>query len=195
MTDTTSITDTRENDPRFQRTRQQLLGAVISLIDADPEQPISITRLVEAAGVSRPTFYQHFTDVGAAMQQAALDRVAEVLPPFVASDGGVSMENQVYGHVLPALRHLETHRAFYIRVIESAASVSLFEELVHFVRARMSSGEQLNPDVLDIVASGSMWLVVRWLRGQVAGAAEDIASRVASLAHLVHQSPAPQVQK
>lgn len=182
-------TDNRENDPRFQRTRQALLRSLIELVDAEPDQTISITRLVEAAGVSRPTFYQHFPDVGAALQQAALDRIAEVLPPFEATDIGGSVEDQVHGHILPALEHLERHRAFYLRVIETAASASLFEELVLFVRARMGAHEQTDPHVIDIVAGGAMWLVVRWLRGVVVGTPKEIAGRVAALAYLVHQTP------
>jgi AcrR family transcriptional regulator len=188
----------RDEDPRLLRTRRALIDAVISLVDAEPQSPVSITRLVDAAGVSRPTFYQHFADVAAALQQAALERMADAFPLPSAVDASKPVEQQVYAHVLPPLRHLDQHRQFYLRVIETAASAAFFEELVEFVKLRMvthalatDTSTRRTDEIADIVAGGSMWMVVRWLRGAVKGSPEDIARRVASLSFLVHDASPP----
>ncbi|WEJ57398.1 TetR-like C-terminal domain-containing protein [Devosia sp. FJ2-5-3] len=178
-----------ETDPRFIRTHKSLLEALIALVDADPGQPISITRLVETAGVTRPTFYQHFADVGAALQEAALERVAAAYPSFVRHDDGRAIVQQVYDHILPPLQHLHDHRQFYLRVIQTAASASLFEALVRLVQERMQRHPpQSDNDLSDVIAAGAMWLVVRWLRGSVDGSPRDIARRIATLAPLLQET-------
>lgn len=177
-------------DPRFLRAHKALAQALIALVEANPDEPISITRLVEAAGVTRPTFYQHFADVGAALQQVALERIAEAYPSVPREDDGRPLEEQVHDRILPPLTHLDVHRRFYLRVIETAASPSLFEALVRLIRERMQTFTPgRDGDLVDVIAAGAMWLVVRWLRGLVAGSPSDIARRIAALSSYVHQNP------
>ncbi|MFP3534278.1 helix-turn-helix domain-containing protein, partial [Burkholderia sp. SIMBA_042] len=59
-------------DPRFQRSYDALVRAVTELLDEAPLSKLSIAQLVQRAGVARPTFYQHFPDLQAAAQRAAL---------------------------------------------------------------------------------------------------------------------------
>lgn len=177
-------------DPRFVRAHKALAQALIALVDENPSEPISITRLVEAAGVTRPTFYQHFADVGAALQQVALERVGEAFPSAPRQDDGRPIEQQVHDYILPPLQHLDEHRLFYLRVIETAASIAFFEELVRLIQQRMRSlPHYRESDLSDVVAAGAMWMVVRWLRGTVTGTPGDIARRIAALGKLVHQGP------
>lgn len=192
-----SATRVREDDVRFQRSLSALIDATISLVEDRPVQQISITQLVETAGVTRPTFYQHFSDIPFAAQRAALHRLDQAIPPI----GGVVMPmtedvaSQIEHHLLPALTHLADHRTFYLRVIEGGASVTFFEELVRFVASKMSpelfcqTANQkgvVEKDLLDMVAGGSMWLLVRWLRGEIEGSPNSIAQRLASTAFAIH---------
>lgn len=187
----------REEDPRFLRTRRVLLDTLVDMVDAEPDQPISITKLVETAGLTRPTFYQHFADVPAALQYAALERIATVLPPFAGSTTLETIDETVSQHALPALIHIDTHRDFYLRVIESAASAAFFEELVRFVRQRMLT-EAINglsplaseklAQLSDVIAGGAMWLVVRWIRGDLRGTPNDLVQRIADTARLLYHA-------
>lgn len=169
----------------------------MALVDAEPDQPISITKLVETAGLTRPTFYQHFPDVPAALQYAALERIATVLPPFTGSATQDDLEQTVIEHALPALLHIDAHRSFYLRVIENAASAAFFEELVQFVRQRMltETMDGLSPlaseklsQLSDVIAGGAMWLVVRWIRGDLVGTPSDLAQRIADTARLLYHA-------
>lgn len=185
----------KDDDPRFLRTRRALLDAVVALVDAEPSQPISITKLVETAGVTRPTFYQHFPDVSSALQRAALERVATVLPPFTGVCTPETIEQTVTQHALPALIHIDAHRPFYLRSIEGAATAAFFEELVQFVSQRMltRTTDDLSPlaseklsQLSDVIAGGSMWLVVRWIRGDLLCTPADLAARMADTARLLY---------
>jgi AcrR family transcriptional regulator len=187
----------REDDPRFLRTRRALLDTVVAMVDAEPEQPITITKLVETAGLTRPTFYQHFPDITAALHCAALERIGVVLPPFSDVCSLETIEQTVTQHTLPALIHIDAHRDFYLRVIESAASAAFFEELVQFVRQRMLTEaiDGLSPmaseklaQLSDVVAGGAMWMVVRWIRGDLHGTPNDLALRIADTARLLYHT-------
>lgn len=170
----------REDDPRFQRSLKALLEAVTALVDAEPIQGISITRVVEAAGVTRPTFYQHFPDVQAASQRAALVRMQAAFADLrVPSDEDPANANvlrqSIERRALPVLEHLDIHRSFYLRIIENAATAGFFEEVVRLVAANLllgscsslaERGMASREDISAVLAGGNMWLVIRWMRGE-----------------------------
>lgn len=186
----------REDDPRYRRSLSAILDAVTSLIEAHSLAEISITRVVEAAGVTRPTFYQHFADVPAAARVAGLARLeAAFPPPEPLSDLGTltpqALRTHIVGHVEPVLRHLCEHRVFYLRILDGAGNVAFFEEIVSFVSGRMlpdvfeiaaREGGAETDDLIAVTAGGVMWLTIRWLRGEPAPEnAAQMAHRIAGL--------------
>src|SRR5262249_46814032 len=52
----------RPPDPRAVRTRNRLGGALIALIQEKPFDDVTVQEVLERAGVSRSTFYEHFRD-------------------------------------------------------------------------------------------------------------------------------------
>lgn len=193
-------TKDRTSDPRFVRSLDALVEAVTDLVDRHPIGKISITRIVEAAGVTRPTFYQHFADVPSAAQHAALVRLATAFPfpEPVESRAGASAAEQrqrVERRARPVLEHLLAHRLFYRRVLDEGAGAAFFEELIAFVAARfladmpgraaMRQGAE-REDVATVIAGGMTWLVIRWLRSETATESpKAMARRVASVATTV----------
>lgn len=185
----------RAEDPRFQRSLKALLDAVSELLDREPLQDLSITRIVEAAGVTRPTFYQHFADLPDAARRAGLARLADAFPiPQPAAQAEMAtaeMRGQIERHTLPVLTHLRAHRDFYVRVLEGGGNVAFFEEIVAFVAQRMlpeafeiaaRKGLAARDDLMAVLAGGIMWLVVRWLRGEVDGDPEAMMRRISGIA-------------
>ncbi|MFC3229811.1 TetR-like C-terminal domain-containing protein [Marinibaculum pumilum] len=191
--------DRKSADPRFLRSLEALLAAVTALADSEPLAGISITRVVETAGVTRPTFYQHFASVAEAAQQAALARLSAAYPPLdpalldpAPADGPLTedeIQRRIERHALPVLQHLLAHRPFYLRVLDGAGTAQFFDELVAFLSARLLPGAfeaavrrsgATTADMLTIQASGIMWLVIRWLRSEAGGEApEAMAGRLA----------------
>ncbi len=174
------------DDPRFQRSLSALLDAVVRLVQTTPIKQISIKTVVEAAGVTRPTFYTHFRDVPDAIQKAALDRVGKAFPGHEPGETEAFDLATAREEIRVGLVHLAENRLFYLRVIDAAATVSFFDELVQFVEARMlpTVAGRANADVF---AGGAMWMVVRWMRGQIEGTPDMIADRLAGIAASLHQ--------
>lgn len=187
----------REDDPRFLRSLKALHVALLELVDAQPLEGISITALVQAAGVTRPTFYQHFADVPDAARRVALARLDAAFPvpePF-PEHFEISAQN-IIRHVaemaLPVIEHLHEHRAFYLRVLDGAGNAAFFDEIVSFLAGRflpdafeLAARRQAarRDDLMTVMAGGAMWLMVRWLRDdRPAGTAGEMAQRIAAVA-------------
>jgi len=187
----------RENDPRFQRSLKTLHVALLELVNAQNLEEISITALVQAAGVTRPTFYQHFTDIPDAARRAALTRLDAAFPvpePF-PENFEMSAQNilrHVEEEALPVIEHLLEHRAFYLRVLDGAGNAAFFDEIVSFLAGRflpalfeLAACRQAarKDDLMTVMAGGAMWLMIRWLRDErPAGTAEEMAQRIAAVA-------------
>jgi len=187
----------RGDDPRFQRSLKALHVALLELVDTQPLEEISITALVQAAGVTRPTFYQHFADIADAARRVALMRLDAAFPvpePF-PENFEISAEN-IFRHVadvaLPVIEHLHEYRAFYLRVLDGAGNAAFFDEIVSFLAARFlpdafelaASRHAANrDDLMTVMAGGAMWLMVRWLRDdRPAETSEEMAQRIAGIA-------------
>ncbi|MGX1773782.1 TetR/AcrR family transcriptional regulator [Nocardia brasiliensis] len=189
--------DRRVLDPRFQRSRMALTAAMAELVDLHPVAEISISRVVESAGVTRPTFYQHFADIPAAARAAGLARLdaACPIPEPIVIDGSssiASLNQAIAGQFEPDLRHIFDHRVFYLRILDGAGNVDFFDELVEFSLRRTfpesfelaaGNGAATAADLMAVLAGGLTWLIVHWLRDQAAQETpEGMSQRIANVA-------------
>lgn len=185
----------QRTDPRAQRSRASIIAALVELVETQPVAEISITRVVEAAGITRPTFYQHFPDITTAVQSAGFERLAAAFPvpePGPARMTDAELRERIVAHAAPVLRHLAEHLGFYRQVLASAIGVGFFDNLVSFVASRIlpelaseaGQPEPLQQNVRTVIAAGMTWLVLRWVAGGalrpdraevLAGEAADVA--------------------
>src|ERR1700712_3573276 len=102
----------RTADPRILRTRSLLENALLESGESKPFATISVADITPQAGVSRSTFYDHFTDLEALL--------------FQTLEEGVQIENDVDrfaavpdssdeppSELVRFLRHVERNRALY----------------------------------------------------------------------------------
>ncbi|MWB98143.1 TetR family transcriptional regulator [Agromyces seonyuensis] len=66
-------------DTRVLRTREKLVAAFGRLLDERPIAEITVTAVVEAAGVTRSSFYAHFTGVDALAATALAAHTGEIV--------------------------------------------------------------------------------------------------------------------
>lgn len=181
-------------DVRLERSREAILRAITPMIETMPLAEISITRLVSEAGVTRPTFYQHFPDILTAARVAGFQRLtaafpfAERLPPGTVLTAA-ELQECVVKRAEPVFEHLATHREFYVRVMEGAGTAGFFGELIDFTAARLlpeamaalaGSPERVSL-ATEFFAAGLTWLTIRWLRAEATTPAKDMARQVAEL--------------
>ncbi|VWC98597.1 TetR family transcriptional regulator [Burkholderia lata] len=180
-------------DPRFQRSYDALVRAATELLDEAPLNKLSIAQLVQRAGVARPTFYQHFPDLQAAAQRAALVRLDNAFA-FVEEQGKLlNSPNTTFVKSMEVetaliLEHLHAHQPFYLTVFNDAATSAFFDELVTFVAGRIlppyeGVRTEAEQDCLTVLGGGLVWTAVHWLRqGATRETPAAMAKRMATTA-------------
>lgn len=181
-------------DARLERSRDAILRAITPMIETMPLAAISITRLVSAAGVTRPTFYQQFPDVLTAARVAAFHRLTMAFPfPEPLMPGAMltaaELQDRIIKRAEPLFEHLAAHRAFYARVMGEAGTAGFFDELISFTAARLlpeamaaSAGSPARVALAtELFAGGLTWLTIRWLRADRPSPAAVISRQVAGL--------------
>ncbi|GAA4165713.1 TetR/AcrR family transcriptional regulator [Gryllotalpicola daejeonensis] len=193
--------DAPADDPRAARSKRALIAAVTGLLDEHDLDELSITQVVAAAGVTRPTFYQHFgdlTELARAAAVARLDTEFERHPaPAEAPRSGTSGVSHVESVVRDLLEHLAAHRAFYRRVLHGPRSGAAVDAAVDLVARRIlerslpllgsaagsddsdPESEELRDSVV-IVSGGIVWLLSGWLGTPLTGrdSVEAMAHRI-----------------
>jgi AcrR family transcriptional regulator len=186
------------NDPRFRRSYEALVNAVTVLLEYGSLPDLSIAQIVEYAGVTRPTFYQHFPDIQTAAQHAALAKLDEI---FNLADEqskqsdvptGYDIENFRQDTIL-ILRHLREHENFYLTILNHAGTSYFFDELIRFVSERLlptldkeerKGWQQREQDCLLMASGGATWMAVRWLcHGSAREQTEVMAERITQTAN------------
>ncbi|SMH43685.1 DNA-binding transcriptional regulator, AcrR family [Rathayibacter oskolensis] len=179
-------------DPRLTRSRELLVAAITAALDRPGDVQPSITELCAEAGVSRPTFYQHFGDVPSLIESAAVDRMHALFAGVVPVASEEEWEPAVPRVVDALLGGLLVHADFYRRVLSGGTARAVQESVVAFLAQRLLAFSPLadrEPGAGDharverfatFLAAGTTWLVVGWLldgdsRRPAADAAADIA--------------------
>ncbi len=183
-------------DPRSARSREALVEAMIRLLDERELAAITITDLVGRAEVTRPTFYQHFSDLQALARAAALLRLEAMFPAESAHNAGLTSAEE-FNHTATTvgaiLEQLRQHAAFYHRVIHGAGAFELYDDFVALLETRILSDSPfgtrirgsllLDPaDRVTILSGGLTWLIMRWLDTDFSGdnAVDPMARRIAN---------------
>ena len=87
----------RRNDPRdksslrkSEKTRQVILDAALKLLWSHPFRDLTIAKLMSETGITRPAFYQYFSDLHDLMQNLLDDlehEIQEVAGPWFSGEG------------------------------------------------------------------------------------------------------------
>nr|WP_269328960.1 TetR/AcrR family transcriptional regulator [Kineosporia babensis] len=150
--------------------------AAIALLDERSAAQISIKDVVEAAGMSRPTFYQHFADLGAVFAAAGLARLeesfADLEPPSQAPEG---LQNAFAPVLALIVERMQRHAVFFHRVHASSGGAAYHAQVVTFTAQRLRREPLLQAwsdrdEVFwEFLAAGMVWVINRQLAAWCAG--------------------------
>ncbi|MBT0773689.1 TetR/AcrR family transcriptional regulator [Kineosporia sp. J2-2] len=169
----------RRENPIVTRSRAALIAAATALLDERGAAEISVKDVVETAGMSRPTFYQHFPDLGAVFAAAGLARLEQTLgdleQPTQAPSG---LEHAFAPTVAAVAGRMKQHAVFFHRVHAGPGYAAYHAGVVAFTAARLRSEPLLQPwaeqdDVFwEFLAAGTVWVINRQLAAWCAGRPE-----------------------
>ena len=163
-------------DPRRRRTRDALQSAFTVLAQQRRYHEIRIDDILQAAGVSRSTFYEHFAGKDALLA-ASMDDALALLATLPAGRGSEQ-------HVAALLAHFWDKRALARSLFQGTALRVIRAALVRQVEARLarSEGSRLRlPRRLAAhgLADGMFSPIAAWLSGEAACSAGDLAAALA----------------
>ncbi|MET0389636.1 MAG: TetR/AcrR family transcriptional regulator [Polyangiales bacterium] len=158
-----------KKDARAVRTREALRNALLSLLDDKPFEHITVRDITALAGAGYATFFRHYPDKGALLDDLAAAGIRELLeralPILEAEDTRASC--------LALCGYVDEHRQLWAALLTGGAASTLREEFVRQARVVASSyaGRQTRrdgwlPNDLAVVfgVSGVLELLGWWLQ-------------------------------
>ena len=151
--------ETEKLDPRVRRTRQLLEQAFIDLIQEKGFQAISVQDITEHAGVNRATFYAHFQDKYALLDNFIREGFRQEIEKRMLNACHYSLENlrmlivavceyvsNVHAHCSPPQSQFET-------LIETEIKNQIYELLLNWLK---QVGSQTSP---QNAATATSWAI------------------------------------
>jgi AcrR family transcriptional regulator len=176
------------SNPRVARSRETLIGATLSLLDGSAGQLPTVTEVCDTAGVSRPTFYQHFGDLSTLVAEAVtqrLDTVFTAVVPRPEEQTGASTVDVVRA----ILDLIMEDKNFYHGVLEGPAAravqrhiASYFAERLVTVSPFAAQLREVDSERVTFLSAGTTQLLVDHLFDESAAASvEATAARASSI--------------
>lgn len=168
--------ETQQGDGRRRRTRQAITDALIRLMSDRRYSAIRTTDLIQAAGVGRSTFYEHFQS-----REAVLETIVEpILKPLALAGAGLG--NTARLRVM--LDHLWDRRVLTRHMFEPPLQPKLQRRLAAMIEAKLAiRSDEIDP--VSLVARGAaarqLAMLQMWLSGEAACRSDDLANALAGV--------------
>ena len=164
---------------------QDILAQTIKelLEDHSPDQ-ITVRDILEASGISRPTFYKYFID-----KQDLIGYVfrKELCEPFFLDYSKALVDREV-----PFLKYLRKHQNFYLHALELTGQNSFYEMWLSLATDSLVGFYKSNPDYSNVdekkihfaakyLAYAWVNMNICWLRNPDGLSAEEMAHQLNSI--------------
>ena len=100
-----------KNNQRYHDMDICMKAALLELMQEKKFEKITVTQICERAGVNRGTFYSHYTDIHAMLQDAEDYLSGELLR--ITEEWSSEREHQGEPMLMPYLSYIKEHRYFY----------------------------------------------------------------------------------
>lgn len=178
-----------QNPPRpASRSRDKLRTAAVALLDERAPVDITITDLVNEAGVSRPTFYAVYGDLAEAWADAAVLRLDEAFADIdPASDGFDSGDiDRILEVIGIAVERLEPHVDFMYRVLAGPGGQEVLRQSINYLAGRILAAPTLGASLAAgplspetaarAIAASIAWTAAQWAGDDDRGPRDELVS-------------------
>lgn len=189
-------------DPRAERTRHLIFGAVAQLMSIGAVNA-SVMDIVRGAGVSRSSFYAHFSSLDDVASELVRTQFAHIGSAHIGSAhvgsagttatpgerpaGGRNAARDGYTHLV---EHLVSHFALYSSVLELPLTRTTYDGLVREYSRRVVE-TAVTPEFVPAgtnahmaatyTAAGALGLITSWMGGDFEASSEEIVDELVTL--------------
>lgn len=160
-------------DRRTQRTRKAISDAFLGLLFSRRYGAIRTADVIDAAGIGRSTFYEHFRNKD--------DVLVAIIEPLFAPLADAATGRGQLGSVQFMLDHVWEQRAAARLLFEPPLGAKLQRKLAAMIEARLPGADGASapaPLVAMGMAAGMLAMLRMWLVGEVACSSEVLARRL-----------------
>jgi AcrR family transcriptional regulator len=176
-------------DPRVRRTRQLILVAFKELLQKQSFRDITVGDIADQATINRGTFYDHFTDKFALLDQFMREEMRAYLAASMPNQQWSATNLAVLARAILDFVSFVFHQCHPgDREFESIAQAVLVEEVAAIVQTWLYDPhfpQRLGVSEADAVATTWSWsiygMAMRWNSEQSIGSSADIAARLTRL--------------
>jgi len=178
---------TEKNDPRFKRTRKLILQAFMAILPEKGFQALSVQEIAERAGINRATFYAHFPDKYALLDQSIQQGFRQEVEKRMLDACHYSDENlkSLIVTVCEFVSNANSHCAPSQPQFESLVEAQVKNQLQGLLEVWLEKEEStIDPKTAATAASWAIYgLVLQWThdKSKKKASAEEFADQVLPL--------------
>lgn len=150
-----------ETDLRVQRTRRRLRKAFIDLVIAHGYETVTVLDIVAEAQVGHKTFYRHYPDKEAMLNEVLNEILVEAQPFLLPPD----VPQAPAENTLNALRFAQKYADLWRVLLRSPAAELLLQPLIAFAQMeskRFFGGSRVPDELLAYHFAAAMMSLIRW---------------------------------
>ena len=155
------------------RSRQLIKNAYVALLNEKNVNKITVTDIIGRAGISRGTFYAHYTDVRDLYSKLENDAIATILR-IIEETGILNFYDNPFPTLETNLRLLEKNKEYYRLLLSSCVGGEFIQKLsdefaIRFVPQLMERFDAIEAEIvrsyISFTSSGIRGMIFRWLDG------------------------------
>lgn len=153
------------SDRRVRRTRAALAVAMLELVREKPWDEISVQMITDRADVARSSFYVHFDNKLALLDQSFVDAMAGIS----AEVFGPQFDGEDYRVLAWLVEHIAAEKAFFMTLSSSISGQIVFGRFRVAVQAMLLdeltlNGSDNSKDDVAFVLGGCFALIQDWIK-------------------------------
>ena len=162
------------NEARNAYVTEHITGALLSLLKEKPMQDISISEIVDAAGVGRTSFYRNYETKEDIIKKHIVDLIEKWDQEYKASGKGSNAE--LYGSLF---QHLKANADFYL-LLKERNLMHLFLEVFLERNGPKSEYENMWAYTTAFITYGTYGWIEEWIGRGMQESAETMAEMLSS---------------
>ena len=158
-------TPSRSNDPRAKRSRAALRRGLLSLVESQAFEQITIRQITKAAGVSYPTFFSNFDSKEDLFTDIATAEIRELAAMMIRNLDPANTHSSAHA----VCSHIEARRPLWTALLTYGAASIMRDEFLREAREFVCAHGLINPGIpgeltASVAFSGMFEVLAWWLR-------------------------------